>query len=69
MSTIPSNAYAGEGESVSLEPGPDRHASSASVADSEAWGALGIDDRAVTGGLTLLSRSAAPQGRRSLFRR
>jgi hypothetical protein len=63
------DAFAGEGESASLEPGPDRHASAASVPDSEVWSAIGMDDGAVAGGLTLLSRSPAPQGRRSLFRR
>ena len=69
MSKSKNNAFADEGESASLEGGPDRHTSSASVLDSEAWGALGMDDGAVAGGLTLLSRSSPPQGRRSLFRR
>jgi hypothetical protein len=69
MSKSQNNAFADEGKSASLEAGPDRHANSASVPDREAWGALGMDDGAVSVGPTLLSRSQAPQGRRSLFRR
>jgi hypothetical protein len=69
MSKSQNDAFAGEGKSASLEPSPDRHASAASVPNSEVWSALGMDDGAVPGGLTLLSRCPAPQGRRSLFRR
>jgi hypothetical protein len=69
MSKSQNKALADEGKSASLEAGPDHQASSASVPDSEACGALDMDDGAVFGGHTLLSRSPAPQGRRSLFRR
>lgn len=69
MTESQNNAFAGEGEAVSVEAGSSRHTSSASGPDSVACGALGRDDGAVMGGHTLLSRSPAPQGRRSLFRR
>jgi hypothetical protein len=69
MSKSQNEAFADEGKSASPEAGPDHHASSASVPDSEACGALDMDDGADFGGHTLLSRSPAPQGRRSLFRR
>jgi hypothetical protein len=39
------------------------------VSNGGDWSELGMDEDAGSDGHTLLSRSSAPQGRRSLFRR
>ena len=58
------------GEDRRATPGtmPDRQSSPSAMPEAEAWYAAGMDESAGSPSHTLLSRSAAPQGRRSLFR-
>jgi hypothetical protein len=56
-------------EQAAFEPAPDRRSSPLAVSDGGDWSELGMDEDAGSDGHTLLSRSSAPQGRRSLFRR
>jgi hypothetical protein len=51
------------------EPLPDVNCGLVAAPDREAWSDLGLGDAAGLTGHTLLSRSPAPEGRRSLFRR
>jgi hypothetical protein len=60
---------AGVAEQAAFEAAPDRYSSPLAVSDGGDWSELGMDEDAGSGGHNLLSRSAAPQGRRSLFRR
>jgi hypothetical protein len=69
MSKTQNTLPAGVAEQATFEPVPDRHSSPLALFDGEEWRELGMDDGAGAGGHNLLSRAAAPQGRRSLFRR
>jgi hypothetical protein len=69
MSKAKNSLPAGNAEPGSGKPVPDRHSGPVPVLDGNGWGELGMDDVAGSSGHATLSRSSAPQGRRSLFRR
>jgi hypothetical protein len=69
MSNTQNALPVGVAEQAAFEPVPDRQSSPLAVSDGGAWSELGMDEDAGSGGHNLLSRSATPQGRRSLFRR
>jgi hypothetical protein len=69
MSNAQNGLPASDAVPASAESAPDDASGLGAGADGEAGGEFGMDDGADLGGHTLLSRPAAPQGRRSLFRR
>jgi hypothetical protein len=69
MSTAQINLPAYDAEPAFPETVPDGPSRPMAVANGEPCGEYGMDNRPDLRGHTLLSRSRAPQGRRSLFRR
>ncbi len=69
MSTAQIDLPAYDAEPAFPETVPDGPSCPMAVANGEPCGEYGMDNRPDLGGHTLLSRSPAPQGRRSLFRR
>ncbi len=69
MSKAQNSPSASEVEPTSAEPGTDYGSGLLAGADGDHRGEFRMDDGADLGGYMLLSRTPAPQGRRSLFRR
>jgi hypothetical protein len=69
MSTAQINLPAYDAEPAFPETVPDWPSAPMAVGEGDPYRAGGMDNRTDLGGHTLLSRSPAPQGRRSLFRR
>jgi len=69
MSKAQNSLLASDARPASPKSAPDQASGLAAVADGEPCVEFGTGNGADLGGHTLLSRPAAQQGRRSLFRR
>ena len=69
MTEFPNSAPASNAEPACVESAPDQNFGLSAGPDGASGGPFEMNDEADLGGHTLLARSPAAQGRRSLFRR